>query len=96
MNRRDDEWLNRWVRTRAQGKSRYVLTRGLAFGVLLPVLTVVGSRLFAEAESAETLLLIGLLAFVAWTALSSWEWDTNERRYMKLTQPATSPPAESA
>ena len=96
MNRRDDVWLEHWVRTRARGKQRYVLTRGVTFGVLLPVLTMVGSRLSGEPEGPMTLLIVALLAFVAWTALSIWEWDSNERRYLALTRPRSSPPSESA
>ena len=96
MNQPDAAWLEYWEHTRSRGKSRYVLTRGLIFGITLPVAMMLGSQLSGKPDGATALVTAGLLAFGTWTALSLWDWGRNERRYLEQARHVASPPAENA
>jgi hypothetical protein len=87
----DEELLQRWTATRARGRIRYILLRGvLQWGGLMALGMSIGWWL-AWGWRPRLLLLIAFLLVcftVGGYVVGSCFWKQNERRYVELTREA--------
>ncbi len=89
MNTQQQRFLDKWEKTRAKGKNRYMLVVGLVFMVIFPLINVVATYIqykeqyFFDWQDYVTKVLIGgaLGLFLGLT-----NWAQNEKKYLKIKE----------
>lgn len=76
---------NNWEETRSQGKKKFILAQGIAFGFIMAVVTGLMSYLMDKdnPEIWNNVLFQSLLWIPFGFLYSFWQWWYNEKQYKK-------------
>lgn len=87
MNTQEQRFIDKWEKTRARGKGRYMALIGLVFVVVFPLINVLAlyfqykENYVFNLEDFGSKVLIGLLLGLF---LGLTNWSQNERKYKKI------------
>ncbi len=89
MNSQQQQFLDKWEKTRAKGKNRYMLIVGVVFMVIFPLINVVAyyiqykdQYVFDWQDYGTKVLIGGALGLF----LGLTNWAQNERKYLKIKE----------
>jgi hypothetical protein len=87
MNAQQQRFIDKWEKSRAKGKTKYMLIVGLVFMVIFPLINVVASYfqykeqyVFDWQDYGTKVLIGGVLGLF----LGLTNWAQNERKYFKI------------
>jgi hypothetical protein len=87
MNIQRERFLEKWEKTRAKGKTRYMMVIGLVFMIIFPLINVVANYfqyeehyIFDWQDYGTKVLIGGALGLF----LGLTNWSQNERKYLKF------------
>ena len=80
----DPNWGDYWVKSRAIGRTQFVLRRGIVLGLVMFGLMVLIPRLFSMVEHTDLPIVAFIGFMLAGFAFAALLWWANERSYLKL------------
>jgi len=80
----DPNWGDYWAKSRAIGRTKFVLKRGTILGLIMFGLMILIPRLFSMVEETHLPIIPFIVLMLAGFAFAALLWWANEHSYQKL------------